>query len=155
MGYILGVPDNRQFLARYLSDYIPTLDPIQLPRPSMDAPAKWAGDELPTALLQLLYSPDKALLHDNFPQLLEQFPAHLHIDLLPEYQRQGYGRLLMDHFLARLRAANVKGVHLVMAEGNHDADAFYQRMGFDRFSAVLGNIQDKEAEIRNVRVKRL
>ncbi|RQM06844.1 hypothetical protein DH86_00003896, partial [Scytalidium sp. 3C] len=39
VGYILGVPDNRQFLARYLSDYIPTLDPIQLPRPSMDAPA--------------------------------------------------------------------------------------------------------------------
>jgi hypothetical protein len=77
VGYILGVPDNKEFLSRYHSEYLPTLDMVKFPKPSMDVPAQWAGDELPAALLQVLYNPDKALLHAEFPQLLEQFPGHL------------------------------------------------------------------------------
>jgi GNAT superfamily N-acetyltransferase len=110
---------------------------VKFPKPSMDVPAQWAGDDLPAALLQLLYNPHKALLHAEFPQLLERFPGHLHIDLLLGYQRLGYGRLLMSEFLGKLRRSNVRGVHLIMAGDNIGAEAFYRKQEFDRFPLVL------------------
>jgi GNAT superfamily N-acetyltransferase len=137
IGYILGAPDSKEFLSRYHSEYIPTLDQVNLPKPNLHVPAQWVGDDLPTALLQLLYAPDKSILHAEFPQLLEQYPAHLHIDVLPEYQRQGYGRKLMREYLRKLRDENIKGVHLVMAGDNFGAETFYRKLGFGRFPMIL------------------
>ncbi|MGA1835794.1 N-acetyltransferase [Herbiconiux sp. 11R-BC] len=57
-------------------------------------------------------------------------PAHLHVDLLPEAQGQGGGRMLMDALLARLTAAGIPGVHLVVDPRNTGALAFYPRLGF-------------------------
>lgn len=120
------------------------LNSSQLPRPKTDVPAKWVGDELPTALLQLLYSPDDSLLHSEFPELLEQFPAHLHIDVLQEYQGHGYGRELMGRFVEKIKSSNIRGVHLIMAGDNVGAEAFYGRVGFTRFPAVLDNGESGE-----------
>jgi GNAT superfamily N-acetyltransferase len=102
--------------------------------PSMDLPADWEGD-LPSALLRQLYAPEE-LLHQDFPQLVEEYPAHLHIDLLPEYQRKGFGRQLIDMFCEKLRWDEVKGVHLIMAAENLNG-MFYERLGFVRFPFVL------------------
>ncbi|WP_295819082.1 N-acetyltransferase [uncultured Microbacterium sp.] len=62
-------------------------------------------------------------------------PAHLHIDLLPEVQGQGWGRRLIEALRDRLRAAGVPGVHLVAAGTNAGAIAFYERLGFTRLDA--------------------
>lgn len=58
------------------------------------------------------------------------YPAHLHIDLLPELQRQGLGRALIERLIAALRQAAVPGLHLVPTADNAGAIAFYQRLGF-------------------------
>jgi GNAT superfamily N-acetyltransferase len=137
VGYIVGTPDNKKFLSRYRTEYLPTLDQVQFPKPSTDVPAKWTGEELPTALLQLLYAPDEALLHAEFPRLLEQYPANLHIDVLPPYQGQGYGRQLITKLLGKLREENISGLHLIMAGDNVGAEAFYEKVGFTRFPTVL------------------
>lgn len=63
------------------------------------------------------------------------YPAHLHIDLLPERQGQGWGRRLIETLRDRLRAAGVPGVHLVAAGTNAGAIAFYERLGFTRLDA--------------------
>lgn len=63
------------------------------------------------------------------------YPAHLHIDLLPELQGQGWGRRLIEALRDRLRAAGVPGVHLVAAGTNAGAIAFYERLGFTRLDA--------------------
>jgi hypothetical protein len=81
VGYIVGAPDTKNYIKRYRSEYIPTLDAENFPVLSMDVPADWE-DNLPRALLQHLYTPEE-LLHEDFPELLEEYPAHLHIDLLP------------------------------------------------------------------------
>jgi len=94
----------------------------------------WEGD-LQRLLLQDLYKPEE-LLHEDFPELLEEYPAHLHIDLLPEYERKGFGRRLMDMFCGRLRRDGAKGIHLVMATENLNG-MFYERLGFVRFPFVL------------------
>jgi ribosomal protein S18 acetylase RimI-like enzyme len=58
------------------------------------------------------------------------YPAHLHIDLLPELRGQGFGRVLIETFVGRLRDAGVTGLHLVADARNEGAIAFYPRVGF-------------------------
>jgi ribosomal protein S18 acetylase RimI-like enzyme len=60
----------------------------------------------------------------------DRFPAHLHIDLLPELQGQGFGRRLIRELLAALRDRGVPGVFLRMSPANTGAMAFYRRLGF-------------------------
>jgi ribosomal protein S18 acetylase RimI-like enzyme len=60
----------------------------------------------------------------------ETYPAHLHIDLLPEAQGQGLGRLLIATLIEALRAEGVSGLHLVASADNTGAIAFYPRVGF-------------------------
>jgi len=66
------------------------------------------------------------------------YPAHLHIDLLPELQGQGWGRRLIDTVVAHLRARGVAGLHLVADAGNAGALAFYDRLGFERLASHAG-----------------
>ncbi|HWD69193.1 MAG TPA: GNAT family N-acetyltransferase [Solirubrobacteraceae bacterium] len=59
-----------------------------------------------------------------------EYPAHLHIDLLPELQRQGLGGQLIEALVAALRAAGVTGLHAVPSAANAGAARFYERLGF-------------------------
>ena len=58
-----------------------------------------------------------------------RYPAHLHIDLLPETQGQGLGRRLMQTLFDELRRRGVAGAHLGMNPQNAGAGAFYERLG--------------------------
>ena len=62
----------------------------------------------------------------------DTYPAHLHIDLLPELQGQGFGRRLIDTLVAALRERGVRGLHLAADVRNTSAAAFYERTGFSR-----------------------
>ncbi len=59
-----------------------------------------------------------------------KYPAHLHIDLLPQYQNGGYGTKMMQMLLEDLKSKNVKGVMLIAGIWNHGAERFYKRNGF-------------------------
>lgn len=63
-------------------------------------------------------------------EVLDLFPAHLHIDLLPRAQGLGWGRRLIDTLAGELRTRGVPGVHLGVACENTGAIAFYQKVGF-------------------------
>lgn len=58
------------------------------------------------------------------------YSAHLHIDLLPQAQRQGLGRRLIQTMLDAQRRRGVAGLHLAADRNNADAIAFYERIGF-------------------------
>lgn len=64
------------------------------------------------------------------------FPAHLHIDLLPEAQGHGWGRILIDGLVRTLRDRGVPGLHLVADAANTAAVAFYRRLGFQALDAA-------------------
>lgn len=83
-----------------------------------------------------LHDPDQ-LLHENWPELMQYYPGHLHIDILPPYQRVGLGRKLIDIFLDQMRKHNSKGIHLGMVSSNEGAERFYRRMGLGRFPKVI------------------
>ena len=61
-----------------------------------------------------------------------RFPAHLHIDLLPEGRGRGLGRRLMEAWLARLRSLGSPGVHLGTFAENHAGIRFFEACGFVR-----------------------
>ncbi len=67
-----------------------------------------------------------------------KYPAHLHIDILPEYQNQGLGSRLMNTLLNELKSRNVKGLMLMASPENHGAIRFYKRIGFKTLISKWG-----------------
>ena len=70
----------------------------------------------------------------------KRYPAHLHIDLLPEAQGQGMGTALMDALKSHLRAENVSGVFLCVGRDNKKALRFYKKQGFQVLNIVGGAV---------------
>jgi ribosomal protein S18 acetylase RimI-like enzyme len=66
----------------------------------------------------------------EFEEILAVYPAHLHINLLPEAQRQGLGSRLMAAFLDHLQFLDVPGVHLQTSSYNKKAIPFYSKLEF-------------------------
>jgi ribosomal protein S18 acetylase RimI-like enzyme len=64
-----------------------------------------------------------------------RWPAHLHINLLPEARGRGAGAQLMQAWFARLRALGSPGCHLATLAENRTALAFFERMGFCHLGA--------------------
>jgi len=67
------------------------------------------------------------------------YPAHLHIDLLPQAQGRGAGRRLIETLSATLRERGVPGLHLVASAENSGAMAFYTRLGFSPLPSSPGS----------------
>jgi GNAT superfamily N-acetyltransferase len=63
-----------------------------------------------------------------FETLHKQFPAHLHINLHPEYTGHGGGELLMKALIQRLRAEACPGLHIVTS-ANARNKTFYRKLG--------------------------
>ena len=60
-----------------------------------------------------------------------EYPAHLHIDILPEWQGRGLGGRLMAAFLDLLRARGCPGLFLETSDRNLKALPFYRKLGFE------------------------
>jgi ribosomal protein S18 acetylase RimI-like enzyme len=65
-----------------------------------------------------------------------EYPAHLHMNLLPDYQGKGIGTRMILHFEDHLRVKGVGGVHLQTSNYNFKALPFYEKMGFRRVKEV-------------------
>ncbi len=73
----------------------------------------------------------------KWPELYETYPGHLHINILPEFQRRGYGKLLINAFLEKLKSLEANGVHLGMVTANEVAPQFYKQLGFEPCPMVM------------------
>src|SRR5512146_948733 len=124
-GYVLGTRNTASFSARCEQDWFPVLR-ARYPRPAEDDQSDDAR------LIRLIHSG-----HQVNPDLTA-YPAHLHIDLLPLAQGQGWGRQLMCEFRDRLRALAVPAVHLGVGIRNTRALRFYQRAGFHAVKTYEG-----------------
>lgn len=121
LGYIIAVADTQEYLRWYEEHWVPHFAERYAPS-GEPASAASAAERSVIA----------AGLHAEAPPAdeLEAFPAHLHINLLPETQGLGLGRSLIATLLAQLREQGVPGVHLGYAARNTGAAAFYARLGF-------------------------
>lgn len=60
----------------------------------------------------------------------KEYPAHLHIDLLPPYHRKGYGGKLIKTLFEHLKNKGVCGVMLTAGPQNEAGVNFYKKHGF-------------------------
>lgn len=125
-GYALGVADTRAFHASYEREWRPRLC-ARFPAPT--GPREhWSRVQ---EVHDLYHHPDYFT-----PEPYADFPAHLHIDLLPRAQGAGWGRRMIAALCGRLRERGVPGVHLGMSARNWRADGFYRRLGFHELGRV-------------------
>lgn len=116
VGYVVGAPDTRDFEEWFRADWWPRQS-AEWPEPAVEATRE---DGV------LIYAYGRGPGVEPYG---DQYPAHLHIDLLPEAQGQGWGRRLIDALAEALRDAGVSGLHLVSAADNAPALAFYRHLG--------------------------
>lgn len=107
VGYVICAEDYDAYKKTFDAEYLPL--------------SKHLGDEFyhwadTSTILQNKYKAD--------------YPAHLHIDLLPEYQRKGWGGKLINALAEHLKAKGIKGVMLTAGTENVNAGSFYKKYGF-------------------------
>jgi ribosomal protein S18 acetylase RimI-like enzyme len=117
-GYVLAAFDTREFEEAAEQNWWPALRK-RYPSPAEDPST--ADEEM----IALIHTPELAS-----DEVVAEYPAHLHIDLLPHVQGKGVGRNLMDRLLEELRSRGVPGVHLGADPRNRRAIGFYEHLGF-------------------------
>lgn len=122
VGYVLGTADTARFAAAYRERWIPRL-----------------ADRYPPPERPAVTETEHLLEEHHHPEgmvrpALADYPAHLHIDLLPDYQRQGLGRQLMETMFTALADAGADKVFVAMLSSNLSARSFYERLGFYELS---------------------
>lgn len=131
LGYVLGVADTAAFERECEERWWPEL--------RRRYPAGTFPPGTPDAAVAgLLHTPPRT----DRP-VLDDYPAHLHVDLLPAAQGGGYGRRLLAHLFGALEERGAAGVHLGVSARNERALGFYRRLGFttlqaDADGALLG-----------------
>lgn len=115
VGYIICAADNRKY-AKAFSKYVRKIAKLSLPSAM--------GARFGAKIYEPFYN---------------DYPAHLHIDILPEYQHSGYGTQLMNALKAELKSRNIKGVMLCVGAGNKNAVAFYNKNGFEIVKSAPGS----------------
>jgi GNAT superfamily N-acetyltransferase len=121
-GYIVGVFDTAAFEEQLERDWWPALREAH-PDPQGNS-STWDADQQRVAAI---HHPDRA-----GAAMVEAFPAHIHMNLLPRLQGQGMGTRLLDEWISNALSAGVKGVHLGANAGNQRALRFWGSRGFHR-----------------------
>ena len=127
VGYIVAAADSQAFAERCETHWWPTL------RNRYDPPVHVPDGKLSSARLI-------ELIHRGYtvPSYAVDYPAHMHIDLLPTAQGIGQGRVLMDALVAALAERGVAGLHLGVGLSNQRAITFYKRYGFHEIESGPG-----------------
>lgn len=116
-GYCVATAETARFEQRCETEWWPALrERYPMPRPVEDSPD--------AALIRKIHEPG-----GTNPALLQDFPAHLHIDLLPVAQGGGNGKRLLLAVLDELHADGAPGVHLGVGGRNARAIGFYEHVG--------------------------
>jgi len=125
VGYVVATADTRDFVRRFRAEVLPGF--------AAKYPLDGAADDAEAAMIGLGHHPEHLLTPE-----VDAYPAHLHIDLLPEAQGRGWGRRLIETERAALASRGVPGLQLTMVDDNRGARAFYDRLGFQVLSAGDG-----------------
>ena len=81
------------------------------------------------------------------PDFLERYSAHLHINILSDYQGRGLGERLMGVFEDRIRKLDVSGIHLITSTENKKAVLFYRKMGYEVIKELPDILWDRKSPV--------
>ncbi|KZT71621.1 acyl-CoA N-acyltransferase [Daedalea quercina L-15889] len=124
VGYILGTADTGLFEQQASDAWFPEVQK-RYPYPPhhpQDRPLRSADERY----IRIIHDPPRT----SDLQIVFS-PAHLHIDILPDYQRQGWGRRLMTRAIEYLKERGLDRLWLGLDPRNENAKKFYRRLGFE------------------------
>lgn len=130
VGYVLSAFDTVRFEKEMEEDWLPKYrSKYPLPVPNPDS-LRYASSPPPKdadiRYINAVHKPDH-----THPASLAYSPAHMHINILPEYQRTGYGRKLIGTLARWLQEEKgLERMWLGMDLRNVGAKRFYERLGF-------------------------
>lgn len=121
VGLCVGTSDTRGFDAILESDWWPKLRSKYM-KPNEKRRKNWTQDE---RRCQMIHVPEET------PETVtSQFPAHLHMNLLPIIQGKGIGGLLLEKWMQRAMQLDVTAMHVGANAGNERAVMFWRKRGF-------------------------
>ena len=124
-GYILSVPDTKEFYRWMEEEWLPPLRK-RFPGPFPPEIIRSENERKVLTYIHECHFPVNA--GDWY--WIKDYPAHLHIDLLPGLQRKGLGSTLMHLLFDELSKISVSGIFLGVGIPNTNAIAFYKQLGF-------------------------
>jgi ribosomal protein S18 acetylase RimI-like enzyme len=116
-GYLVAVSDTRAFTSWWADTWTPWFATLY-PRPEQP----YSEEE---RLVMRGYHPDEIEIAE-----VDDYPAHLHVDLLPAAQGQGWGTKLIGRLRSELADVGVPGVYASLDAENVTAPGFYDKLGF-------------------------
>jgi len=127
VGYILCAPDSMTYRDSYQAEIVPLI------REAVGR-LKISHPELYRRYRRSFLPPVNEYSLPLLKRITREYPAHLHVDLLPDYQKSGLGGKLMTALLQKLKTEGIQGVHLIVGSSNANAVGFYRRFGFEIIS---------------------
>ena len=82
---------------------------------------------------RVLVSDDNRVIGYFYAQCIVGEASLLNIAIAPEFQRQGFGKILLSHFLAEMKAMHAMEAWLEVRASNLAAISLYESMGFNEF----------------------
>jgi GNAT superfamily N-acetyltransferase len=128
-GYIVAVPDSMAYDA-WMEEVWLKLLREHYPRPF---PEEFVRSEDERRTLERIHKTTNPKDREAIPWY-KDYPAHLHIDLLPGIQGKGMGRSLVEALFSELSVLGVSGLHLGVGKRNQGACAFYRKTGFSELA---------------------
>ena len=95
-----------------------------------------AKQKLPTIFI----APTLFIAEELYMFFKKNYPAHMHIDILPGFQGSGNGTKLVETLLSELKSRGIRGVCLCVGSDNARAIAFYKKRGFKILLKTPGGI---------------
>lgn len=120
-GYAVGALDTRAFEDRLEAEWWPAMRQRHA-APDGDRRADWSEDER-----------RRGFIHRPTPipaAVVDGFPGHMHLNLMPRLQGHGLGRALCRAWLDTAKAAGIGALHIGAGKSNPRALAYWQAMGF-------------------------
>lgn len=115
-GYILCCPDRRRYRRAWREEYLRRIRGCGIVYRLLQAHSTWEIGHMGR----------------------RGYPAHLHIDISPSFQRAGGGSAMMSALLGQLKEEGVPGIYLGCGLDNEIGNSFYRHCGFRLYKKAIG-----------------
>lgn len=138
VGYILGTSDIRRFEAEAEEKWWPHARSTYPIPPKEDQQAFTDAD---IYYFNLIAKPNI-----TGQEVVDVYPATIHIDILPEHQRKGWGKRLIQMAAKKVIADGAKGLWVGIDSRNDEGRKFYLKLGFEAIPSKEGEYFALDAE---------
>jgi GNAT superfamily N-acetyltransferase len=127
VGYLAGCFDEAPLRRIMIRRIVPQAVAAAVARGLLLRPALW---QLISVLPRFAAASRRAVPAGR-GESLDNYPAHLHVNLLPEGRGRGLGERLVAQLCAAAAGRGLPGVHATLLEDNRGARRFFERLGFE------------------------